>query len=119
MTETHRKPIWLKMGVLVSALAVFLTLIHGIHLRSSKSVETAIAQNLGPESDATSVREFMAGHHILFVGCSSALRTCYGKIYRTSISLLTKSYILIDFNFDENGKLISHKVHERHQFVWE
>ncbi len=104
---------------MVAALAVFLTLINGIHLISPKSIEMAIAKNLGPDSDAASVREFMASHHILFIGCSSELRTCYGKIYRTSIGLLTKSYIFIDFNFDKNGKLISHMVHERHQFVWE
>jgi hypothetical protein len=115
----YRDKLWFRIGIWVFVLLVFAASVRGVHFVSATSIERIIDQNLGPESDEASVRAFMAAHHILFIGCIPELRTCYGKIYRASISLFLKSYILIDFNFGEKGKLISHKVHEHELFVWE
>lgn len=61
----------------------------------------------------------MVANHIQFSGCMPEFRQCDGTIHRASISLVFKTHILIEFNFAENGKLVSHKVHEFTQFVWE
>ena len=61
----------------------------------------------------------MATHRIQFIGCIPELRRCDGTIHRASISLIFKTHILIEFNFGENGKLVSHKVHELTQVVWD
>jgi hypothetical protein len=118
-TTSPRKHSWLKIGIVGLMSLVLLILIRGVHFTNAKSVELAITQSLPPESDVASVRQFVADHHIVDVGCSSSLGACYGKIYRASVSLFTKSYIFIEFDFNEKGKLISHQVHELHQFAWE
>jgi hypothetical protein len=115
----YRDKLWFKIGILVSILFVLAASVRGVHFVNATSIERTINQNLGPESDEASVRAFMAAHRIQFIGCIPELRRCDGKIYRASIILLFKSYILIEFNFGENGKLVSHKVHELYQVVWE
>ncbi len=113
-----RKRIWLRIGVAIFVFIFLVVLIHGIRLVSPKSIVGEIDKNLGPDSDITSVLHFMDTHHILYVGCVTALHTCYGKIYNSSIGLM-KSHILIEFTFNEDGKLVSHNVHEGFVFAWE
>jgi len=115
----YRDKLWFKIGIWVSVLLVLAASVRGVHFANATSIERTIDQNLGPESDEASVRAFMAAHRIQFIGCIPELRRCDGKMYRASISLLFKSYILIEFNFGENGKLVSHKVHELYQVVWD
>jgi len=118
VTSGHRKRASLGIGISALALVLLVALLHGIHLVSPKSIETAIDQNLGPESDLTSVRQFMDAHHILYTGYSPELHCAYGKIYRSSIGL-QKGYIFIEFTFNEDGKLASYKVLELFEFAWE
>ena len=100
------------------SLIVLVVLLQGVHLVSPKSVEDAIDQHLGPESDVSTVRHFMDAHHILYTGYSPEYRRIYGKIYRSSIGLM-KGHILVQFDFNEEGKLISHKVVEHFELGWE
>ena len=115
----ERRKISIKTRLIaILAVALCVVLIKGVHLVSPQSVEIAIDQNLGSESDINSVRGFMDAHQILYTGYSPTLRTAYGKIYRSSIGLM-KGYVFITFTFNESGKLISHEVRERFQFFWE
>ena len=117
----YRDKLWFKVGIWVSVLLVLAASVRGVgvHFVTATSIERTIDQNLGPESDEASVRAFMAAHHIKFIGCMPEFRRCDGTIHRASIGLVFKTHILIEFNFGENGKLVSHKVHEFTQFVWE
>jgi len=117
VTNARRKRLRLRIGVLVLTLVFLAVLVQGVHLVSPKSIETAISQNLGPKSDVTSVRHFMDAHQILYTGYSPEFRRLYGKIYGSSIGLM-KGHILVEFNFNEEGKLVSHKVVELFEFAW-
>ena len=90
----------------------------GVHLVSPKSVETAIGQSLGPKSDLTTVRRFMDAHHVLYTGYSPEFRRMYGRVYRISIGMM-KGHIIVEFNFNEDGKLVSHKAVELFEFAWQ
>jgi len=86
---------------------------------SPVSIESAIAHDLGPGSDLNAVRSFMDGHHIVYAGYSKQFRTAYGKIYWSSVSLYMKGHIYMEFTFNEEGKLASHRVVELYEFLWE
>ena len=118
LTEVARHRIRTRIAVLVLACIVVAVLIHGVHLVRVRAIETAIAQDLGPESDVGEVRQFMDAHHILYAGYSPQFRRLYGKIYRSSIGLM-KGHIIAQFDFDERGKMVSHKVVELFEFAWE
>jgi len=118
VTNASGKKFWLRIGVFVLTLAFLAMLVHGVHLVSPKSIETAISQELGPDSDVTSVRHFMDAHHILYTGYSPQFRRLHGKIYGSSIGLM-KGHVLVEFNFNEEGKLVSHKIVELFEFAWE
>ena len=106
------------MGVTSVVFIVLAVLVHGIRLVRPESVESAINKNLSSKSDMSDVLHFLNTHHILYLGCTTAVHTCYGKVYRSSIGLM-KSDILIEFTFGEDGKLVSHRMHEGFTFAWE
>jgi hypothetical protein len=109
---------WIRIGVLTLALVVLAMLLHGIRVVSPKQVETEIDQSLSPASDKDNVLHFLDTNHIRYIGCVPAVRTCYGKIDRSSIGLM-KGQIYIEFQFGENGKLASHTIREWVVFWWE
>jgi hypothetical protein len=116
--ETSRRRLSIKRAaLLVLAFILLALLIHGVHLVRVQAIETAIVQELSPESDVTSVRQFMDAHHILYTGYSPQFRRLYGKIYRSTIGVM-KGNIIVQFDFDEHGKLVSHKVVELFDFAW-
>lgn len=61
----------------------------------------------------------MDAHHILYAGYSQELRRSYGKIYRTSFGGISKGRILVQFDFDEQGRMASYRVVEVYDFIWE
>jgi len=42
----------------------------------------------------------------------------YGRVYRSSIGMM-KGHIIVEFNFNEDGKLVSHKAVELFEFAWQ
>lgn len=94
-------------------------LLHGVHFVKPQDVQTAIAQSLSPGADETAVHQFMDTHHILYTGYSQELRRMYGKIYRTSLVGYMKGRILVQFSFDEQGRMESYRVVEVYDFLWE
>jgi hypothetical protein len=115
-TDKRKKRIWLWAVIL--ALVFFAVAMHGIHIVDPKKIETAIDQNLGPKSDAADIRRFMDTHHILYIGTTADPPRIYGKIYRSSIGLM-QGHILLEFDLNKNGKLVSHTVVEHLEFLWE
>lgn len=110
---------WVILFILLLGLACAAVLIHGLHFVNVQTVESAISQDLPSGSDEDSVRGFMDSHHILYTGYSQQFRRMYGKIYRSSIVGYMMGHILIEFNFDERGRMVSHSVVEVYDFVWE
>jgi hypothetical protein len=108
---------WLRIGISVCAMVVLIIVIHGVRLVSPSSIETAISQNLGPTSDVASVRRFMDTYHILYLGQDDPFRAVYGVIHGSSYGLMNGT-IRVRFDFNEHGKLVSHKVSEGFEFFW-
>jgi hypothetical protein len=104
--------------LIASAICVFFS-IHGLRLVKVQDVQTSIVQGLGPTSDKTAVHRFMDGHSILYTGYSQDLDRMYGKIYRTSFIGFMKGRILVQFDFDAQGRMASYMVVEVYDFVWE
>jgi hypothetical protein len=103
---------------LLAALCVGL-LVHGVRLIRVQDVQAAITQGLAPGADEPTVRRFMDAHHIVYVGYSQELRRSYWKIYRTSFVGFSKGRILVQFDFDEQGRMDSYRVVEVYDFIWE
>ena len=100
------------------AFTLLLVFMHGVRLVNPKSIETAINQNLSANSNVSSVRHFMDTNNILYTGYSPELRCVYGRVYRSSIGFM-KGNIFIQFYFNVDSKLVSHRVSEGYQFAWE
>lgn len=120
VTRTRpKRVVWLYLLALLAALVCVGLLVHGVRLVKVQDVQTAIARGLAPGSEEPTVHRFMDAHHIVYVGYSQELRRSYGKIYRTSFAGIWKGRILIEFNFDEQGRMASSRVVEVYDFVWE
>jgi len=65
------------------------------------------------------VHRFIDAHNIVYAGYSQELRRTYGKIYRTSFAGIWKGRILIEFDFDDQGRMASCRVVEVYDFIWE
>lgn len=115
VTEKSEKKVWRWAAVIILVLTFLAVGAHGIHLVDPKSVETALDQNPGPQSNATDVRHFIETHHILYTGYSADPPRMFGKIYGSSIGLM-KGHILVVFDFNKDGRLVSHRVVELFQF---
>jgi mRNA interferase RelE/StbE len=119
MTQTKTRPqrfVWLRILALLAGAVCVGVLVHGVHFVKLQDVETAIGRDLGPGSDENTVRRFMDAHYILYTGYSQEFHRMYGKICRTSIAGITKGRILVQFDFDEKGRMVSHRavfLHER------
>ena len=118
LSEAPRRRFFLRIALFVPASILVAVLIYGVYLLRVQAIETAIVQDLSPESDVASVRQFMDAHHILYTGYSPQFRRLYGKIYRSSIGMM-KGHIFVQFDFDERGKIVSHRVVELFDFAWE
>jgi hypothetical protein len=90
LSEAPRRRFFLRIALFVPASILVAVLIYGVHLVRVQAIETAIVQDLSPESDVASVRvrQFMDAHHILYTGYSPQFRRLYGKIYRSSIGMM-------------------------------
>jgi hypothetical protein len=120
VTRTRSKrAVWLYVLALLAALACVGLFVHGVRLVRVQDVQAAIAQGLAPGSDELTVHRFIDAHHIVYAGYSQELRRTYGKIYRTSYAGFWKGRILIEFDFDEEGRMTSHRVVEVYGFIWE
>jgi hypothetical protein len=120
VTRTRpKRVVWLYLLALLAALACVGLFVHGVRRVRVLDVQTAIAQGLALGSDEPSVRSFMDTHHILYAGYSQELHRSYGKIYRTSFVGLSKGRILVQFDFDEQGRMVSSRVVEVYDFIWE
>jgi hypothetical protein len=109
----------LYLPVLLAAVICVGLFVHGVRLVKVQDVQTAIVQGLAPGSDETTVYRFMDAHHILYVGYSPELRRMYGKIYRASFVGPMKGRILVQFDFNEQGRMDSYRVVEVYDFIWE
>jgi hypothetical protein len=114
-----KRVVWLYLLALLAVLACAGLFVHGVRRVRVQDVQAAIAQGLAPGSDEPTVHRFMDAHHIVYVGYSQVLRRSYGKIYRTSFVGIWKGRILIEFNFDDQGRMASYRVVEVYDFVWE
>jgi hypothetical protein len=120
VTRTRpKRVVWLYLLALLAALLCVGLFVHGVRFVRVQDVQAAIAQGLAPGSDEPTVHRFMDAHHILYTGYSQELRRSYGKIYRTSFAGLSKGRILVQFDFDEQGRMASSRVVEVYDFVWE
>ncbi|HVO64569.1 MAG TPA: hypothetical protein VMT53_26850 [Terriglobales bacterium] len=120
MTRTRpKRVVLLYLLALLAVLACVGLFIHGVRRVRVQDVQAAIAQGLAPGSDEPTIRRFMDAHHILYAGYSQELRRSYGKIYRTSFVGLSKGRILVQFDFDEQGRMVSSRVVEVYDFIWE
>ena len=120
VTRTRpKRVVWLYLLALLAALFCVGLFVHGVRLVRVQDVQAAIAQGLAPGSDEPSVHRFMDAHHILYAGYSQELHRSYGKIYRTSFAGFWKGRILIEFDFDEQGRMVSSRVVEVYDFIWE
>jgi hypothetical protein len=115
-TEKRAKGIPLKIavgGLLLLCVAVFA---HGIHRVDPKRVEMTIAQELPLGANQDAVLRFLDARHIPHSGYYSEFRRIYAGIDRSSIGMM-KGHINIEFNFDNEGKLVSYKVQELFDFL--
>jgi hypothetical protein len=120
VTRTRpKRVVWLYLLALLAALLCVGLFVHGVRFVRVQDVQAAIAQGLAPGSDEPTVHRFMDAHHILYTGYSQELRRSYGKIYRTSFAGLSKGRILVQFDFDEQGRMASSRVVEVYDFIWE
>ncbi len=110
---------WFYISLALSAVICTGLLIHGVHLVKVEDVRGAVAQDLAPGSDQATVHRFMDSHHILYTGYSQELRRMFGKIYGTSFVGLMKGHILVQIDFDEQGRMKSSRVVEVYDFLWE
>jgi len=120
ITRTRPKRVSLRylLGFFAALVCIGL-FVHGVHRVRLQEVQTAIAQGLARGSDEVTVHRFMDTHHILYTGYSQELRRSYGKIYRTSFVGLWKGRILVQFDFDEQGRMDSYRVVEVYDFIWD
>lgn len=109
----------LYLPVFLAAVICVGLFVHGVRLVKVQDVQAAIVQGLAPKSDETTVHRFIDAHQILYAGYSQDLRRMYGKIYRTSFVGLMKGRILVQFDFDEQGRMDSYRVVEVYDFIWE
>jgi hypothetical protein len=104
---------------LLAILACVGLFVHVVRRVTVQDVRAAIAQGLPPGSDELTVHRFIDAHHIVYAGYSQELRRTYRKIYRTSFAGIWKGRILIEFDFDEEGRMTSHRVVEAYDFICE
>ena len=120
VTRTRpKRVVWLYVLALLAALACVGLFVHGVRFVRVHDIQAAIAQGLAPGSDEPTVRRFMEAHHIVYAGYSQELRRSFGKIYRTSFVGISKGRILVQFDFDEQGRMKSSRVVEVYDFIWE
>jgi len=100
-------------GMMLLCVVVF---VHGIHRVDPKHVETNIAQGLQLGVDQEAVIHFLDAQHIPHSGYYPAVRRIYAGIDKSSIGMM-KGHINIEFNFDNDGKLVSYKVQELFDFL--
>ena len=118
MTSKRRKRIWFRIALSILALVFLLVLLHGIPIISPRSIDAEIDKNLGQRSDVSAVLHFLDTRGFPHSGYIPEFRRVYAEVNRSSIGLM-KGHIHMEFNFNEDGKLVSHKVHELLQFAWE
>lgn len=94
--------------VLVIGVSVF---VHGIHLVDPATIGNTVSKNLHVGSDKSEVIQFLAAQRIAHSEYVPEFRRIYAGISRSSIGLM-RGHIKIQFDFDENGKLLSYKVQE-------
>jgi hypothetical protein len=120
VTRTRpKRVVWLYLLALLAVVLCVGLFVHGVRFVRVQDVQAAIGQGLAPGSDEPTVHRFMDAHHILYTGYSQELHRSYGKIYRTSFAGLSKGRILVQFDFDEQGRMASSRVVEVYDFIWE
>ena len=119
MTKTRPKRVVWYLLALLAVLACVGLFVHGVRCVRVQDVQAAIAQGLPPGSDELTVHRFIDAHNIVYAGYSQELRRTYGKIYRTSFVGIWKGRNLIEFDFDEQGRMASYRVVEVYDFIWE
>lgn len=104
-----------KLGfVLLLVAAIFgvgVLSIHGVHRVDPNRVKLTIAQNLARGADKASVLHFLDSQHIRHSDYLAEYRRIYAEIDRSTIGLI-KAHIHIEFNFDDDGKLVNYEVKE-------
>jgi len=86
-------------------------LIHGVHRVDPQKIDRQIRAGVPVGSDATEVITFLDSNRIAHFEYLPQFRNL-GAIVPNSTIGLAKSFIYIDFRFDENGKLVLYKVRE-------
>ena len=99
--------------VLLSGLLAFA---HGVRIIDPKKVEKTISTNLHVGSDKSEVIHFLNAQHIAHSEYVPEFRRIDAGINRSTIGLM-KGHINIQFQFDENGKLLSYRVQELLEFL--
>jgi YD repeat-containing protein len=74
---------------------------------------------LAPGSGEPTVRRFMETHHNRVRRIFQELRRSFGKIYRTSFVGISWGRILVQFDFDEQGGMVTSRVVGVYDFIWE
>ena len=100
----------------LTCLVIGFVLIHGIHRVDPKRVEAEIALNVPVGADINSVIRFLDSQNIRHTDYLPKYHRIYAEIKRSTVGLIV-GHIHIEFNFDENGKLVSHEVKELFDFL--
>jgi hypothetical protein len=86
-------------------------LIHGVHRVDPQKIDRLIREGLPVGSDATEVIRFLDSNQIAHFEYVPKFRNIGAFIPNSTIGL-TKSFIHINFRFDENGKLVRYELRE-------
>ena len=111
---------WKRLGIVLLLVATFsgacLVWIHGVHRVDPKGIESKIAQDLPIGSNTASVLHFLDSQNTRHSAYLAEYHRIYAEIDRSTIGLI-KGHIHIEFNFDDNGKLVSYEVKELFDFL--
>ena len=86
-------------------------LIHGVHWVDPQKIDRQIRAGVPVGTNATEVIRFLDSNHIAHFEYLPQFRNL-GAIIPNSTIGVAKSFIYIDFRFDENGKLVRYEVSE-------
>jgi len=114
MNPQRRKRIIIGIGAFL-VIASLIVYVHGVHRMDPRALDRLIQQELPLGIDKDSVLAFLDAHRIPHTPYMVETRKIQGQMGRSAVGL-KRARIYIDFNFDENGKLINHDVQE--MFEW-
>ncbi len=106
---------WKKLGLVLLVVAFIFGLgvlaIHGVHRVDPNRIKSTIAQNLTRGADKASVLGFLDSQHIRHSNYLAEYHRIYAEIDRSTVGLI-KAHIHMEFNFDDDGKLVNYEVKE-------